>query len=160
LAARYRIDVADNLAARRIRTQAQVLRRVAVVVIGMVALSAMLMTFPAIWNIGAGLFASAGAAGLVVGMAALHDHYVIQPDGFGEGDLGMGRGDRNHLCGGAHLGPAPARGAARVFHRKPFQNWTRTSADNLGTVFVYVDYSVPVEEVRHELHSILTSCGL
>ena len=41
------------------------------------------------------------------------------------------------------------------FMEKPFQNWTRKSADLLGTVFIYVDYSVPVEKVRSELHKIL-----
>ena len=46
------------------------------------------------------------------------------------------------------------------FIEKPFQNWTRTSATLLGTVFVYTDYSVPVEEVRQELHRILESSGM
>jgi hypothetical protein len=43
------------------------------------------------------------------------------------------------------------------FIEKPFQNWTRTTADILGTVFIYTDYTVPVEEVRQELHRILKS---
>ena len=42
----------------------------------------------------------------------------------------------------------------------PFQNWTRTSADLLGTVYVYADYNVPVEEVRQELHRILKTSEL
>jgi Mechanosensitive ion channel len=46
------------------------------------------------------------------------------------------------------------------FIEKPFQNWTRRSADLLGTVFLYADYSVPVEEVRQELHRVLTSSEL
>jgi len=43
------------------------------------------------------------------------------------------------------------------FIEKPFQNWTRVSADLLGTVFVYTDYTVPVNEVREELNRILKS---
>jgi hypothetical protein len=46
------------------------------------------------------------------------------------------------------------------FIEKPFQNWTRATANLLGTVFVYVDYTVPVEEVRQELHRILKSIPL
>jgi len=46
------------------------------------------------------------------------------------------------------------------FIENPFQNWTRKTADLLGTVFVYVDYSVPVEEVRQELRRILQSSPL
>ncbi|MDH3556523.1 MAG: mechanosensitive ion channel family protein, partial [Deltaproteobacteria bacterium] len=46
------------------------------------------------------------------------------------------------------------------FLEKPFQNWTRISADLLGTVFLYVDYTVPVEAVRAELKRILESSPL
>lgn len=70
LDAKYRIDVADNLTSRRIKTQVYVLRRTAATVVTVVGFAVMLMTFPTIWNIGAGLFASAGAAGLILGLAA------------------------------------------------------------------------------------------
>jgi hypothetical protein len=46
------------------------------------------------------------------------------------------------------------------FLEKPFQNWTRVSANLLGTVFLYVDYSVPVDEVRRELQAILKVSAL
>ncbi|HVA64147.1 MAG TPA: hypothetical protein VNF74_10520, partial [Terriglobales bacterium] len=65
IASRYRVDVADNLAARRIQTQVHVLRRVVTVVVVLVTLAVMLLTFPAARSIGASLLASAGLAGLV-----------------------------------------------------------------------------------------------
>ena len=174
LAARYRIDVADNLSARRIRTQVQVLRRIAVVVIGVVALSVMLMTFPTIWNVGAGLFASAGAAGLVVGMAArstlsnlLAGIQIALSEPIRLDDVVIVEGEWGWIEEiGATYVVVRIWDLRRLvvplsyFIEKPFQNWTRTSADILGTVFVYVDYSVPVEEVRRELHSILKSAPL
>ena len=43
------------------------------------------------------------------------------------------------------------------FIEKPFQNWTRVSADILGTVFIYVDYTVPVDAIREELTRILNN---
>src|SRR5262249_3986126 len=46
------------------------------------------------------------------------------------------------------------------FIEKPFQNWTRTTADLLGTAFIYTDYSVPVDEVRAELRRILEASGM
>jgi hypothetical protein len=46
------------------------------------------------------------------------------------------------------------------FIQKPFQNWTRVSADLRGTVFLYVDYSVPVEPIRQELHRLLENLKL
>jgi small-conductance mechanosensitive channel len=46
------------------------------------------------------------------------------------------------------------------FIEKPFQNWTRVSADLLGTVFIYADYTLPVQRIREELHSILRASDL
>jgi hypothetical protein len=46
------------------------------------------------------------------------------------------------------------------FIEKPFQNWTRRSADLLGTVFLYTDYSIPVEDVRQELQRVLASSNM
>jgi hypothetical protein len=46
------------------------------------------------------------------------------------------------------------------FIEKPFQNWTRSRADLLGTVFVYADYSIPVDTIRQELHRIVSSSKL
>jgi small-conductance mechanosensitive channel len=68
--ARFPVDVRDNLQARQITTQVQVLRRIAAVFIAFVTVAAMLMTFPQIRQLGTSLLASAGLAGLVVGMAA------------------------------------------------------------------------------------------
>src|ERR1700726_2520781 len=67
ISARYRIDLADNLSARRVQTQLEVLHRIVVVIIVVVALSVMLMTFPTIKHISMSLLASAGLAGLIVG---------------------------------------------------------------------------------------------
>jgi small-conductance mechanosensitive channel len=171
---RYRIEVPDNLSARRIKTQVEVLRRISVVVIGVTALSVMLMTFPTIWNIGAGLFASAGAAGLVVGMAArptlsnllagiqialtqpirLEDVVIVEGEWGWIEEIGttyvvVRIWDLRRLV-------VPLS----YFIEKPFQNWTRSSAEILGTAFVYVDYSVPVDEVRQRLLAVLKSTDL
>jgi len=68
--AKYRIDVADNLAARRVRTQIDVIRRIFNIVVVIIAAAVMLMTFPGVRQIGTSLLASAGLAGLVIGMAS------------------------------------------------------------------------------------------
>jgi hypothetical protein len=46
------------------------------------------------------------------------------------------------------------------FIEKPFQNWTRVSADLMGTVSIYSDYTLPVQSLREELHSILRASNL
>jgi small-conductance mechanosensitive channel len=68
--ARYSMDSPDNLSARRIRTPTQVLQRIVTLTVSIVTASIMLMTFPAVRHVGVSLLASAGLAGLIVGMAA------------------------------------------------------------------------------------------
>jgi len=168
------VDVKDNLAARRMRTRFLVLRRVTAVIIGFVTLSVMLMTFPSIRRLGLTMFASAGVAGLVVGLAARPmltnliaglqiaftqpiriDDVVIVEGEYGRVEeisttyVVIRIWDQRRLV-------LPLS----YFIEKPFQNWTRVTADILGTVYLYADYTLPVEEVRKELLRILESSGL
>jgi len=41
------------------------------------------------------------------------------------------------------------------FIEKPFQNWTRISSEILGTVFIYADYSLPIDSLRTEFDRLL-----
>lgn len=171
---RYRTDVPDNLLARRIKTQVQVLRRLAIVTIGVIALSIMLMTFPSIWHLGAGLFASAGVAGLVIGMAArptlsnllagvqlaLTEPIRIDDVVIVEGEWGWIEEISTTYVVVRIWDLRRLIVPLSHFIEQPFQNWTRVTADLLGTVYVYTDYTVPVEEVRQELRRILESSGM
>ena len=174
ISARYRIDIADNLSARRVQTQIEVLHRVVIVIVVVVALSIMLMTFPAIKHIGVSLLASAGLAGLIVGMAmkstlssliagiqiAFTQPIRIEDVVVVEGEWGW-----IEEIGTTYV-------VVRIwdlrrlvlplsyFIEHPFQNWTRSSADLLANVILYVDYTVPVEEVRAELQRIVKSTNL
>jgi small-conductance mechanosensitive channel len=174
IAGKYRMDVADNLRARKLQTQVQVLRRIAVVVIGIVTLSIMLMTFPSIRQFGVSLFASAGLAGLVVAMAArptfsslIAGVQIALTEPIRLEDVVIVEGEWGWI---EEIGTTYV--VVRIwdlrrmvvplsyFIEHPFQNWTRKSADILGTVFVYTDYTVPVEEVRQELLRILKTSPL
>lgn len=164
----------NSLRARKVRTQVQVLRRIAVALILVIALAAMLMTFPNIRNVGASLFASAGVAGLIAGLAArpalsnliaglqlaltepirLEDSVVVEGEfGFVE-EIGttyvvVRTWDLRRLI-------VPLS----YFIERPFQNWTRNATDLQGTVFLYADYSLPVEEVRQEFQRLLEASDL
>lgn len=171
---RYTIDSPDNLAARRVRTQTQVLQRIFILIVTIVTASVMLMTFPAVRHIGMSLLASAGLAGLIVGMAArstlsnliagvqvalsqpirIDDAVVVEGEWGWIEEINMTYvvvrlWDLRRLV-------VPLS----YFIEKPFQNWTRTRADLLGSVLLYVDYSAPVEELRKELLRILQSSDL
>lgn len=174
LAGRYRVDVADNLLARRMQTQFQMLHRIAVILVIIVTVSLMLMTFPAIKHIGMSILASAGLASLVVGMAmkgtlanliagvqiAFSQPFRIEDAVVVEGEWGW-----IEEIGTMYV-------VVRIWDLRrlilplsyfldhPFQNWTRTSADLLGSVMLYTDYSVPVDAVREELKRICASTPL
>lgn len=171
---KYRVDVKDNLAARRMRTRIRVLRRVVVVIIAGLAVSIMLMTFPSLRRIGTSILASAGLAGLVAGIAArptlsnliaglqvalaepirLDDVVVV------EGEWGWIEEITTTFVVVRVWDLRRLVLPLSYFITKPFQNWTRITADLLGTVYLYADYTVPVEEVRQELLKILQSTDM
>jgi small-conductance mechanosensitive channel len=144
---------------------------IVVTVVVIVGLSIILMTFPAVKHIGMSLLASAGLAGLVVGMAmkstlssliagiqiAFSQPIRIEDSVVVEGEWGW-----IEEIGTTHV-------VVRIwdlrrlvlplsyFIEHPFQNWTRGSTDLLGSVLLYVDYTIPVQELREELGRILKS---
>jgi len=168
---RYRIDVSDNLVARRMRTQVSVLRRIAVVVVSIVTLSVMLMTFPEVRQIGTSVLASAGVAGLVIGMAmrptlaslvagiqiALTQPIRIEDSVVVAGEWGWIEEITTTYVVIRIWDLRRLVVPLSYFTEQPFQNWTRTSADLLGSVMLYTDYRVPVDALRQELERVLKS---
>lgn len=166
--ARHPIDVADNLAARTIRTQTRVLTRAAMVVIVVVGLSAVLMSFPSVRTVGASLLASAGVIGLAIGMAAKPvlgnliaglQIALTQPIRIDDVLIIEGEWGRVEEITGSYV-------VLRIWDRRrlviplqwfiehPFQNWTRNSADIIGTVFWWMDYGLPLEPIRAEVRRL------
>jgi small-conductance mechanosensitive channel len=174
IADKYKIGVRDDLRARKIQTQIHVLRRSAIVITCIVAFSVMLMTFPSIRQFGISLFASAGIAGLVIGMAArptlsslLAGLQIALTEPIRLEDVVIVEGEWGWIEEIATTYVVVRIWDLRrlvvpisYFIEHPFQNWTRVTADLLGTVFLYTDYTVPVEEVRQELHRILKTTEL
>jgi small-conductance mechanosensitive channel len=171
---RFEVGVKDNLRARKIHTQFAVVKRIAIIIVAVVALGTVLMTLPKVRQLGTTILASAGIVGIVVGMAAQRtigtfiaglqiaftqpirvDDVVIVENEWGRIEeitltyVVVKIWDLRRLV-------VPIT----YFIEKPFQNWTRTTADILGTVFIYVDYTVPVEAVRRQLKNILDNSQL
>ncbi|GGQ07092.1 mechanosensitive ion channel protein MscS [Streptosporangium pseudovulgare] len=158
-----------NRRARRIRTQITLVRRVASAVIIVVALGAMLFTFPQVRALGAGLLASAGIAGVIVGVAAQStlgnmlaglqlafsdalrlDDVVVVEDEWGRIEELSLTYVVLHLWDERRL-VLPVS----YFTTNPFENWTRHSSRVIGAVMLRVDWSVPVDELRAELYRAL-----
>lgn len=169
--ARHPADVEDNLQARRIATQARVLARTAMTGIFMAGLAMMLMTFPGARQVGASLLASAGVVGLVAGIAArpVFSNLIAglqialaQPIRIDDVLIIEGEWGRVEEITGTYV-------VLRIWDERrliiplqwfiehPFQNWTRTSSEILGTVFLYTDYRMPLEPLRAELDRVLAT---
>ena len=157
-------DVADNLHARRIRTQARVLGRTLKTFAFVFGVSAALITFPSVRQFGATLLASAGVAGLIAGLAARPvlgnviaglQIAFTQPIRIDDVLIVEGEWGRVEEITGAYV-VVKIWDERRLivplqwFIEHPFQNWTRTSSQIIGTVFLWVDYTVPIERVRTE----------
>jgi small-conductance mechanosensitive channel len=171
---RYRTDVEDNLLARKHVTQVAILRRAADLLIGLVAVSAALMTFPAVRQYGVSLFASAGAAGLIVGLAARPvlsnliagiQIAVTQPIRLEDAVVVQGEWGWVEKIASTYVVLRLWDWRRLIvpiswFVENSFQNWTHETASLIGTVLLRVDYTVPVDRVRAKLTEIAQGSAL
>ena len=171
---RWRLDVEDNLLARKHVTQVRILVRALDTIIVLITIGFGLMTFDSVRQFGVSLFASAGVAGVVFGLAA-------QPV-------------LSNLIAGVQLAvtqPIRLEDAVTVqneygwieeinstyvvirlwdlrrmivplnfFIQQPFYNWTRHAAANLGAVLLYVDYTAPIERIREKAIAFIAESKL
>lgn len=165
----FPMDVDNNLRARRIRTQVGVLRRVASVLIVILGAGLALMTFPEVRQLGASLLASAGLAGIVLGFAArpvlenliagvqlaLTSPIRIDDVVIVEGEWGRIEEIHSTFVVVNIWDQRRLVLPLTYFIEKPFQNWTRTSSELIGAVFLHVDYSLPIDAIRAELARIV-----
>jgi small-conductance mechanosensitive channel len=168
---RYQMDIADNLRARSINTKFRVLTRVLVLFVSLFTAGAVLMTFPSIRTVGAGLLASAGVAGLVIGLAArpyietalasiqvaLTEPINIDDVLIVEGEWGRVEEIRATYVVVRIWDDRRLIVPLTYFLQQPFQNWTRRSAEITGVVSVVVDLRTPVEAVRAAMKPVIES---
>jgi small-conductance mechanosensitive channel len=168
---RYSLNVADNREARGVYTQVMVLKKIAVGVIAVFAIASMLMVFQSVRQLGTAMIASAGVAGIVIGFAAqkslgtlLAGFQIAMTQPIRIDDVVIVEGEWGRIEEITLTYVVVCIWDLRrlvvpitYFIEKPFQNWTRTSAEILGSVFLQVDYGVPVDAVRQELTRILES---
>jgi len=161
----------DSVLSRKLLTQVRLLRRTLVFGLGFVTLAAILMTIPSVRQYGVSLFASAGVAGLAVGLAARPllsnliagvQLAIAQPIRLGdevllEGEFGTVEEIQTTYVVIRLWDWRRMVVPLSYFMEKPFQNWTRQSTSILGSVFWYVDYATPIEEVRAKFMEILKS---
>ncbi len=166
---KYDITQEDNLNARKVVTQASFIRRIVILVFVIIGTSLVLLSFDGVRKLGAGLITSAGIFSIVLGIAAqkplanllsglqiaftqpirIDDAVIVENEWGWIEEINLTYvvvrlWDWRRLI-------LPIT----YFTEKPFQNWTRTEANLLGSVFLYVDYRLPTEDLRQQLHKIL-----
>jgi small-conductance mechanosensitive channel len=165
----FDIDKADNLKERKIRTQLQFIRRLAVSLVIVLTVCAILLSFNNLRKIGTGLLTGVGVGGIIIGFAAqkslgnflagfqiaftqplrIDDVLVVEGEWGRVEEITLSYvvlkiWDQRRLI-------LPIN----YFVEKPFQNWTRNTSDILGTVFLYLDYTIPLQPLRTELTRLL-----
>ncbi len=171
---KHRIDVDNNLKARKIHTQYALLERILRVLIIFFAIASALMTFEPIQQIGISLFASAGVASLIIGFSAQKilasiiagiQLAITQPIRVDDVVIVNGEWGWIEEINLTYV-------VVKVWDRRRlvvpttyfidniFQNWTRKSSFILGTVFLYTDYTIPIDEIRRELDRLLQETEL
>jgi small-conductance mechanosensitive channel len=182
LLSQQRLDLPDNLSARRIYTQVSVIRKIIITAVIIIATGSVLMLFDPVRQFGTSILASAGIAGIVIGFAAqrtlgnvlagiqialtqplLIDDIVVVEGEFGQIEeitltyVTVRTWDLRRMI-------LPIT----YFVEKPFQNWSRVSTDLLGPIVLYLDYQAPIGELRKELKRLVENnpkwdrkvCGL
>ncbi len=171
---RFDITKEDNLKSRKLHTQINLLEKVVVFLIILIGVGLILMSIESIREVGIGIFASAGVVGIIIGLSAQKivgallagiqiaitqpfrvDDAVLVENEWGwieEVNLTyivVRIWDKRRLV-------LPST----YFLEKPFQNWTRTTADIIGSVFIYTDYTISFDALRKELTRLLESTEL
>jgi len=171
---RFDISQEDNLSSRKVHTQVNLLEKAIIFIIVLVETGFILLSFESIRQIGMGLFATAGVAGIIIGLSAqkvvgallagiqiaitqpfrIDDAVVVENEWGWIEEINLTYvvvriWDKRRLV-------LPTS----YFLEKPFQNWTRTSAEIIGSVYIYADYTIPFQALRDELSRLLDGTDL
>ncbi len=171
---RYSSDAADNLLARKHVTQMRILQRVAKTLLVILTIAIALMTFDSVRQYGVSLFASAGAAGLILGLAArpvlgnllagiqiaMTQPIRVQDQVIVEGEFGTIETITSTYVVVRLWDLRRMIVPLTYFIEKPFQNWTYEATDLLGSVILHVDYTIPVDRLRQRLDEIVRESRL
>lgn len=170
----FRTDTDDNLVARKHITQVNILRRAAQTLLVILTISTALMTVAAVRQYGVSLFASAGAAGIVVGLAArpvlsnllagiqiaMTQPIRVEDSVIVEGEFGSIETITSTYVVIRIWDLRRLIVPLTYFIEKPFQNWTYQTSNLLGAVILHLDYTAPIDLLREKLQEIVQQSEL
>lgn len=167
-------EQSDDIMIRTHQTQIRVLRRLIEILVGIVTVASALMLFPSVKQYGISLFASAGAASLVVGLSArglltnliagvqiaitqpirMEDLIIINGDWCWVEEINATYVVLRVWDWRRYIVPIS------YFLENKFENWTHNSAAIIGVVFLWLDYEAPMDKIRQMLGEIIKTCPL
>ncbi|AOX18188.1 mechanosensitive ion channel family protein [Kozakia baliensis] len=167
-------DQTDDIMIRTHQTQIRVLKRLIEILVGIVTVASALMIFEPVRQYGVSLFASAGAASLIVGLSArglltnliagvqiaitqpirMEDLIIINGDWAWVEEITSTYVVLRVWDWRRHIVPIS------YFLENRFENWTHNSAAIIGVVFLYLDYEAPMGKIRGYLNEIIKTCPL
>ncbi len=170
----YAAKAHDNEASRKIATHVSLARKILNALLVLLAMAGVLMTFDTLRQVGLSILASAGIVSVMIGLAAQKSLTTLvsgiqiaitQPISIGDEvvvENEKGKIEEITLTYVVVQLWDQRRMIVPIswFIERPFQNWSRTSPELLGTVFLYIDYAIPPEMLRHELERIVASTPL
>lgn len=170
----FKVDVEDNLLARKHVTQVRILRRAMAILVGLFTLALALMTVPGVKQWGVSLLAAGGAASLIVGLAlqplltnliAGIQIAVTQPIRIDDAVIVEKEWGNIEEITATYVVVRLWDWRRLVlpltyFIQTPFQNWTRENAALIGTAMLYVDPAAPVDRLRTKLEEIARASPL
>ncbi|MBC7744511.1 MAG: mechanosensitive ion channel [Flavobacterium sp.] len=171
---RYDFRKENNLRERKLRTQLQFVRKISVALIVIITAGIILLSFESMRKIGAGLLTGVGVGSIIIGFAAqkslgnllagfqiaftqpirIDDVLVVEGEWGRVEEINMTYVVLNIWDQRRLILPI------NYFIEQPFQNWTRVSAELIGSVFLYLDYTAPIQKLREELSRLLQSNAL
>ena len=171
---KFDVSEQNNLRARKFVTQFNILERIAVFVVILFALGFALLTFDGVREIGVSILTSAGIAGIILGLSAQKvigtilagiQIAIAQPIRIDDVVIVEGEWGRIEEIKLTYV-------VVKIWDKRrlvlpttyfidtPFENWTRSSSDILGTVYLYTDFDLPLDELRKEFERLLESSAL
>ncbi|MBF6173972.1 mechanosensitive ion channel family protein [Nocardia blacklockiae] len=166
----YASRTADTARVRRLHTQLTLVRRIVTSVLAVTtAAVVMLLLFPSLRTLGTSLLASAGIIGIIAGVAAqstlgnimaglqiaFGDSVKIGDTVVVEGEWGTVEEITLSFLTVRIWDDRRLTMPVSYFNSKPYENWSRGGPQITGTVFLYLDHSTPVAELREHLHEFL-----
>jgi small-conductance mechanosensitive channel len=174
LYAKFEEEQTDESEVKRVKSQVSFIKKLLVIFIVIVATALVLMSFEKVRELGTSILASAGIVGVILGFAAQKSianllagveiafNHTLKIDDFVVVEQEYGRVEEISLTSVVVKLWDQRRMILPItyFTDRPFENWTRQNSDITMSIFMYLDYKIPINELKEKYREIVQECPL